>query len=69
MNTLYGFLLEGENIDGDLISTYYEFENCEDTTDALKLAEKEAETILKDENGGHIDIFDEDGNFMVDVEV
>lgn len=69
MNTLYGFLLEGENIDGDLISTYIEFENCEDATDALNLAEKEAEAILKDEDGGHIDIFNEDGDFMVDVEV
>lgn len=69
MNTLYGFSLEGENVDGDLISSYVEFENCENATDALKLAEKEAETILKDEDGGHIDIFNEDGHFMVDVEV
>jgi hypothetical protein len=69
MDTLYGFSFEGENVDGDLINSYIEFKNCEDATDALKLAEKEAETILKDENGGHIDIFNEDGGFMTDVEI
>lgn len=65
----YHFLLEGENIDGDLITEFVEFENFENEANALRTAEKEAESILKHEGGGHIDIFNESGEFVIDVEV
>ena len=68
-NLIYSFVLEGENIDGDLISECVEFENVESFNDACELAEKEAENLLKFEGGGHIDIFDIDGLFLSDVEV
>jgi hypothetical protein len=70
METLvYSFILEGENVDGDLLSECVEFENVESFKEACELAEKEAENLLKFENGGHIDIFDIDGVFLSDVEV
>lgn len=69
MAKIYGFQFEGENIDGDIISYYAEFEECESKKDAFHWAEKSAEETLKEEDGGHIDIFDKDGVFMGDVEV
>ena len=65
----YHFLLEGETVEGDLICEFVEFENCEDSLDAQRLAENEAVQLLKHLDGGHIDIFDEDGTFLVDIEV
>lgn len=66
---VYDFIFEGENVDGDLITEYICFKNAENEKDALTLAEKEAIDILKYVNGGHIDIFDINGKFLVDVEV
>jgi len=66
---VYGFAFEGENVDGDLLTDYVEFENVESFKDACELAELEATNMLKAENGGHIDIFDTDGQFINDVEV
>ena len=66
---IYGFVLEGENVDGDLLSFEFEYENFENFLDACNAVENDAVNILKDENGGHIDIFDMDGKFINDVEV
>lgn len=67
MNT-YGFVFEGENNDGDLINMpYYEFE-ANSRKEAQNAAIQEAMHILDDYDGGHIDIFDEDGIFICDVE-
>ena len=65
----YSFILEGENIDGDILTSCVEFENVESFKDACELAELEAIHMLESEEGGHIDIFDIDGNFINDVEV
>ena len=64
----YHFFLEGENIDGDLIVEFFEVETTNEI-EALAMAKKVAIAILEDENGGHIDIFNEDGIFVVDVEI
>ncbi len=69
MNDIFGFSIEGETIDGDLICEYWEYENAENATDALTMAEKNVTLILTEEGGGHVDIFDEDGVFLTDVEV
>ncbi len=69
MDKIFNLFLEGENIDGDFIATDIEFENYKNFNNAIKDAEEEATEILKNVGGGHIDIFDEDGNFITDVEV
>ena len=63
------FLFEGENVDGDFLQSEYTFENVESFSDACKLAENTAVQILESENGGHLDIFNEEGMFINDVEV
>lgn len=65
----YSFILEGENIDGDFLQEEWEFENIESFEDACELAEQEAERLLKENGGGHIDITDCDDNFLFYVEV
>ena len=66
---VYGFVLEGENVDGDLLSFEFEYENFENFLDACNAVENDAVNILENENGGHIDIFDMNGKFITDVEV
>ena len=66
---VYGFILEGENVDGDFLDFCFEYENFENFLDACNAIEKDAVSILEGENGGHIDIFDMDGKFINDVEV
>lgn len=66
---VYSFILEGENIDGDILTSCIEFENVESFKDACELAELEAIHMLEAEEGGHIDIFDIDGKFINDIEV
>ena len=65
----YSFILEGENIDGDLIAIELEYNNYESFSKACDAVENDAISILEDEYGGHVDIFDIDGNFINDVEV
>ena len=65
----YSFILEGENIDGDFLQEEWEFENVESFYDACVLVEQEAEKLLKENGGGHIDIFDVEGNFINDIEI
>ena len=67
MNVTFWF--EGENIDGDFLQSAIEFENVESFNDACKLAEKEAIRVLRFNGGGHMDILDEQGTFINDVEV
>lgn len=66
---VYSFVLEGENVDGDLLDFEFEYENFENFLDACNAVENDAVSILEDENGGHIDIFDMNGKFITDVEV
>ena len=66
---IYSFILEGENIDGDLITIELEYNNYESFSKACDAVENDAISILEDEYGGHIDIFDIDGKFINDVEV
>ena len=68
-NRTYSFVLEGENVDGDLLSFAFEYENFENFLDACNAVENDAISILEDENGGHIDIYDMNGKFINDVEV
>ena len=65
----YFFILEGENIDGDFLQEEWEFENVESFGDACELVKQGAERLLKENGGGHIDIFDIDGKFVNDVEI
>lgn len=64
----YFFVLEGENIDGDLIAIELEYNNYESFSKACNAVENDAISILEDENGGHIDIY-MNGKFINDVEV
>ena len=66
---VYSFILEGENIDGDLIAFELEYNNYESFSKACNAVEGDAISILEDEHGGHIDIFNIDGKFINDVEV
>ena len=65
----YCFFIEGESVDGDVVTEQVEFENCVDSLDALHLAENEAKQILEDVDGGNVDIFDENNNLLVSVEI
>ena len=66
---IYSFVLEGENVDGDLINYSFDIEDADSPQQALTIVEQMAINILEGEDGGHIDIFDIDGNFINDVEV
>lgn len=65
---IYTFVFEGENIDGDILTSCVEFESA-DFKDACESAEVYASTSLEIEGGGHMDIYDVNGEFINDVEV
>ena len=65
----YSFVLEGENIDGDLIIYSFDIEDADSSQQALTIVEQMAINILEYDGGGHIDIIDIDGKFLNDVEV
>ncbi len=65
----FSFVLEGENVNGDFLQFEYTFENAESFSDACNLAEDTAVKILESEDGGHLDIYDNEGKFLNDVEV
>ena len=67
-NKTYSFIYEGEDINGDYIEYGITFENAESYKDACELAENDAVNTLKD-CGGHLDIYDEDSNYIASVEV
>ena len=69
MADTFSFVLEGENVNGDFLQFEYTFENAESFSDACNFAENTAVQILESENGGHLDIFNEEGMFINDVEV
>ena len=54
------FVIEGEDVEGDYI--FFEFYGTMDQ------AQIECEKTLEFAGGGHLDIFDEEGNFIDDVE-
>lgn len=65
----FNFEIAGESIADDFICERWDYENMESLTDALEMAENDAMELLEDFGGGHIDIFNEDGKFLSDVEV
>lgn len=65
---VYGFIFDGENNDGDLINLPYYEVKANSQKDALNMAIKEAMDLLDVCDGGHLDIFDGDYNFICDVE-
>ena len=64
----YEFMLEGETVEGDLIVESFTTE-ASSQFDAYDQSRARAIEILDELDGGHIDIFDEDGVFINDVEV
>jgi len=66
---VHSFIIEGENINGDLIRYPFNIEDADSFQQALTIVEQMAINILEEEDGGHIDIFDIDGEFIKDVEV
>jgi len=69
MADTFSFVLEGENVNGDFLQFEYTFENAESFSDACNLAEDTAVKILESEDGGHLDIYNDEGMFITDVEV
>lgn len=65
---IFNFEIAGESDADDFICERWEYENMESLTDALGKAENDAMELLEDFGGGHIDIFNEDGKFLSDVE-
>ena len=66
---IFSFDITGESIADDFICENWSYENAENSADALKMAENDAIKLLEELGGGHIDIFNEESEFLNDVEV